>query len=63
MLLPLLCSMSLIYPNFHVKGINFPIFGQGPFPKIAGKNPDMSSKGPGKTKHMHCSNKYISFIF
>ena len=38
-LLPLLCSMSLISPNFAVKSINFPILGQGPCPKIAGKSP------------------------
>ena len=38
-LLPLLCSMSLISPNFDVKLIIFPNFGQRPFPKIAGKSP------------------------
>ena len=31
--------MSLISPNFDVKLIIFPNFGQGPFPKIAGKGP------------------------
>ena len=31
--------MSLISPNFDVKLIIFPNFGQGPFPKIAGKVP------------------------
>ena len=31
--------MSLISPNFDVKSITFPNFGQGPFPKIAGKSP------------------------
>ena len=39
-LLPLLCSMLLISPNFDVKLIIFPNFGHGPFPKIAGKSPD-----------------------
>ena len=29
--------MSLISPNFAVKSIFFPNYGQGPFPKIAGK--------------------------
>ena len=31
--------MSIISPNFDVKSIFFPNFGQGPFPKIAGKGP------------------------
>ena len=31
--------MALISPNFDVKSIFFPNFGQGPFPKIAGKGP------------------------
>ena len=31
--------MSLISPNFDVKSIIFPNFGQGPFPKIARKGP------------------------
>ena len=31
--------MSLISPNFDVKSIIFPNFGQGPFPKITGKKP------------------------
>ena len=30
--------MSLISPNFDVKAIIFPNFGQGPIPKIAGKS-------------------------
>ena len=34
--------MSLISPNFDVKLIIFPNFGQGPFPKIAGKGPVMN---------------------
>ena len=39
-LLPLLCSMSLISPNFDVKlKLKFPNLDQGPFPKIAGKSP------------------------
>ena len=33
--------MSLNSPNFDVKSIFFPHFGQGPFPKIAGKGPDL----------------------
>ena len=33
--------MSLISPNFAVKSIIYPNFGQGPFPRIAGKSPDM----------------------
>ena len=37
----MLCSMLLISPNFDVKSIIIPDFGQGPFPKIAGK------KSPG----------------
>ena len=32
--------MSLISPNSDVKSIFFPNFGQGPFPKIAGKGPE-----------------------
>ena len=40
-LLPMLCSMLLIYPNFEVNSIIFPNFGQGPFPKIAWKSPAM----------------------
>ena len=37
--------MSLISPNFDVKLIFFfPNFGQGPFPKIAGKGPENSQK-------------------
>ena len=39
-MLPMLCSVSLISPNFDVKSIIFPNFGQGPFPEIAGKSPD-----------------------
>ena len=36
--------MLLISPNFDVKSIIFfPNFGQGPFPKIAGKGPAISS--------------------
>ena len=31
--------MSLVSPNFGVKPIFFPNFGQGLFPKIAGKSP------------------------
>ena len=31
--------MSLISPNFDVKSVIFPDFGQGPFPKTAGKSP------------------------
>ena len=34
----MLCSMLLFSPNFAVKSIIFPNFGQGPFPKIAGKS-------------------------
>ena len=34
-LLPLLCSILLISPNFAVKSIIVPNFGQGPFPKFA----------------------------
>ena len=41
MLLPLLCSMPLNYPKFDDKSNIFPNFGQGPFPKIAGKSPDL----------------------
>ena len=39
LLLPLLCSMSLISPNVDVKSIVFPNFSQGPFPQIAEKRP------------------------
>ena len=38
-MLPLLCSMSLISPNFDVKSIIFSQFWPGAFPKIAGKSP------------------------
>ena len=31
--------MSLIPRKFDVKSVIFPNFGQGPFPKIAGKSP------------------------
>ena len=34
--------MSLISPNFDVKSF-FPNFGQGPFPKIAGKSPTLDN--------------------
>ena len=33
--------MSLFSPNFDAKSIIFPNFGQGLFPKIAGKGPDI----------------------
>ena len=33
--------MSLISPNFDVKSIIFPNFGQGPFPKIVRKSTDL----------------------
>ena len=42
--------MSLISPKFDVKLIIFTNFGQGPFPKIAGKSPDLSEKKTGKTQ-------------
>ena len=32
-------SLHVMSPNFDVKSIIFPNFGQGPFPKIAGKSP------------------------
>ena len=35
--------MLLISPNFDVKLTFFPNFGQGPFPKIAGKSPGIIS--------------------
>ena len=38
-MLPLLCSMSLISPNFDVKSIIFSQFWPGSFPKIAGNSP------------------------
>ena len=41
--------MSLISPNFDVKSIIFPNFGQGPFPKIAGKGPGFVLVQPRKT--------------
>ena len=33
------CVVTVISPNFDVMSIIFPNFGQGPFPKIAGKSP------------------------
>ena len=33
----------VVSPNFDVKWIIFPNFGQGPFPKIAGKSPGMDT--------------------
>ena len=39
-------SMPLISPNFDVKSIIFPNFGQGPFPKIAGKSPVLDTHRP-----------------
>ena len=36
-------TLSLISPNFDVKLIIFSQFGQGPFPKIAGKSPRYES--------------------
>ena len=38
-LLPLLCSLSFISPNFAVKSIIFSHFWPGAFPKIVGKSP------------------------
>ena len=38
-MLPLLFSVFLISPNFDVKMIILPNFGQGPLPKMAGKSP------------------------
>ena len=47
--------MSLISPNFAVKSIIFPNFGQGSFPKIAGKSP-----GPGQFGQVEViQNPYI----
>ena len=43
--------MSLIFPNFDVKLIIFPNFGQGPFPKIAGKGPEFSKSDLGSQRH------------
>ena len=37
--------MPLISPNFDVKSILFSNFGQGPFPKKAGKSPVVSYAG------------------
>ena len=42
--------MSLISPNFDVKSVIFPNFGQRPFPKIAGK-----SSGTGLSITWFCS--------
>ena len=39
-MLPLICSMSLISPNFAVKSIIFsPILARGLFPKLLEKSP------------------------
>ena len=38
--------MSLISAKFDVKSIIFPNFGQGPFPKITGKSPDVLINQP-----------------
>ena len=35
--------MSLISPNLMLSRSFFPNFGQGPFPKLAGKGPDKNS--------------------
>ena len=35
--------MPLISPTFDVKSIIFSNFGQGPFPKIAGKSPEVTA--------------------
>ena len=40
--------MSLIFPNFDVKLIIFPNFGQGPFPKIARKSPVLVLQSSGR---------------
>ena len=57
-LLPLLCSTSLFSPNFDVKSIIFPNFGQGPFPKIAGKSPVMGDDvGLRKVRNQILINK------
>ena len=36
--------MSLISPNLMLRRSFFPIFGQGPFPKIAGKSPGLCNQ-------------------
>ena len=41
--------MSLISPNFDVKWFIFSNFGQGPFPKIAGKSTDLTCVGQLET--------------
>ena len=53
--------MSLISPNFAVKLIIFPNFGQGPFPKIAGKGPVLIlKKAPGVPSKPHYLNTALS---
>ena len=47
--------MSLISPNFDVKSIIFPNFGQGPFPKIAGKSPVVGNP----QNRFSCNEAYI----
>ena len=58
----MLCSMSLISPNFDVKSIIFPNFGQGPFPKIAGKSPDVTKMWMARIKRQLC-NTVIVILF
>ena len=46
--------MSLISPNFDVKSIIFPTFGQGPIPKIAGKSPASTDQVLTAVFHYFC---------
>ena len=48
--------MSLISPNFDVKSIIHPNFGQGPFPKIAGKALE------AKDYHICCGEVFLEHI-
>ena len=49
--------MWLFSPNFDAKSIIFPNFGQGPFPKIAGKGPDIE-KSWKKSSTNNCDTYY-----
>ena len=60
-LLPLLCSMSLISPNLLLSRSFFPNFDQGHFPKIAGKSPVLitSAKYVVGTQKNHLTEEFF----
>ena len=53
-------AMSFISPNFDVKSISFPNFGQGHFPKIAGKSPALGFHPSYKWKPSHAGRIFTN---